>query len=150
MELIPPVSTNSEDSDDSGAGFIPILVIRRTRLPSFSSTFDQFPFFGINDRSDAEDFPFDTSIFGNDDGEIIPDTRDEFPNIFSSILGDETEDKPLCGFLCSFLTNFEKKLKVLTDEVKTLHDMAEENEEEGDREFDVNNSTYTEKVRSTL
>ena len=143
MELIPPVSTNSEDSDNSGTGFIPILVIRRTRLPSFSSGFDQFPFFGINDRSDAEDFPFDTSIFGNDE-EIIPDSRDEFPNIFSTILGDETEDKPLCGFLCSFLTNFEKKLKVLTDEVKTLHDMAEENED--DREFDVNNSTYTEKV----
>jgi len=151
VELIPPVKSNSEDIDESesGSGFIPILVIRRNRYPSFSSIFNQFPLFGTDGQSnDAQGFPFNSEElpfeFGSDE-ETIPDVKEDFPDIFSSIFEDDNdEQQPLCGFLCSFLTNFEKKLKVLTDEVKTLHEMSENNH--NDDEFDVNNSTYSEKV----
>ena len=40
------------------------------------------------------------------------------------------------------MNDFDKRLKVLTDEVKTIHQVSNTKEDE----YDVNNSTYTEKV----
>jgi len=144
VELIPPVIKNTDTENNSG--FIPILVIKNTRIPPmFEDKFSFGSFFGdgTNEepfgRDDNDDFPFLTSFFGDEPA----DDDYEFPSVFSSIFdSNEEQDEPACGFLCTFLNDFDKRLKVLTDEVKTIHQVSDNKQDE----HDVNNSTYTEKV----
>jgi len=143
VELIPPVIKNTDTENNSG--FIPILVIKNTRIPpSFEDKFPFGSFFGTDEDpfgrgDDDDDFPFLTSFFEDE-----PTDNDyEFPSVFSSIFdSNEDQDEPICGFLCTFLNDFDKRLKVLTDEVKTIHQVSDNKEDE----YDVNNTTYTEKV----
>ena len=93
-------------------------------------------------HDDNDNFPFLTSFF--EDEPAAEGNDYEFPSVFSSIFdsNEEDQDEPVCGFLCTFLNDFDKRLKVLTDEVKTIHQVSNTKEDE----YDVNNSTYTEKV----
>merc|ERR1719242_1154859 len=58
------------------------------------------------------------------------------------IVMKKTRTNPFVDFFVHFLNDFDKRLKVLTDEVKTIHQVSNTKEDE----YDVNNSTYTEKV----
>jgi len=145
VELIPPVIKNTDT--ENNAGFIPILVIKNTRIPPvFEDKFSFGSFFGDDEEpfghDDNDNFPFLTSFF--EDEPAAEGNDYEFPSVFSSIFdsNEEDQDEPVCGFLCTFLNDFDKRLKVLTDEVKTIHQVSNTKEDE----YDVNNSTYTEKV----
>ena len=63
---------------------------------------------------------------------------DLIPSIFDSPTEQETEETP-CGILCTILTDFDTKLREIQDGVKDFGI--------NDSDFDINNSTYTEKVK---
>ena len=146
MELVPAVKTAIEEDYEDNNGFIPIFVIRRTSgSPFLGGGNANFPFSGF-----AGFNPFD--IFGSQPRD---DDQEQFtPSIFDTPTtvieeNDENDDgngHP-CGFLCTILKDFDTKLREIQDEVRDLHEQT--NETEGNQEqdgFDVNNSTYTEKV----
>ena len=144
--MVPAVKTAIEEDYEDNNGFIPIFVIRRTSgSPFLGGGNANFPFSGF-----AGFNPFD--IFGSqprddDQEQFIPSIFDTPTTVIEE--NDENDDgngHP-CGFLCTILKDFDTKLREIQDEVRDLHEQT--NETEGNQEqdgFDVNNSTYTEKV----
>ena len=117
MELIGPV----DDADYDQEGFIPIFVVKQT---SGSPSFGNFPF-------GAGRFPF--NIFEAADHDEPEESFFGSPAVVSG------EDETLCGFICTILKQFETKLTAIEDDLKKIHAGVTD-------EYDVNNTTYTEKV----
>lgn len=120
---------NYEDSDDA---YIPIIVIRHQgRFPSFLGSFfgnrgSPFDIFGSDDGSEDHDISSDYPSIGTNFDSQVP----QFPGFFA-----QPPPESLCGLLCSILKGFQ-----VPEEDTNTTDVGI------DGDFDINNTTYTEKV----
>ena len=177
MELVTPTNTNNKNDQGAGDSDIPIIIIRRHGNPfgGFGGL-GLNPFFPFGLPRGRNPAPADdTEILAKTPQDSVhPNDIDKFLNHFFGNHGqnnnnnnennkegkeDAEGDTKDCGFMCVLL-NFDKRIKEIQKDLDAAKKQQEDKQNEiphddhnndtSDAGFDVHNSTYTEKVNSSL